>query len=212
MKKLLISASLFANVVFLLLACQKENVTKASKNAVAANYEAEAPAGNYASSSSSCPRAYPSMPYNLVHRMIQNYRNNQQRAIEANLNIRDANACWFDLETLKNYICHLEESIAQSGCGNLGDIGLRFYYGAHTTTPSAYGSPNNYARLHNLVIIPTYRHADGSNVDFDPARIDRASCKPTSMNLLRGDTSASTTNIVLFAQDHGQLGPPDGPM
>ncbi len=212
MKKLLISASLFVNVVFLLLACQKENVTEASKNPVAANYEAEASTGPSASASSSCSGATPSMPYNLVHRMIQNYRNNQQRAIENNLNIRDANACWFDLVTLKNYICHLEESIAQSGCNNLGDIGLRFYYGAHTTTPSAYGSPDNYARLHNLVIIPTYRHTDGTNVDFDPAKIDRASCKPMSMNLLRGDTSTSTTNIVLFAQNHGQLGPPDAPL
>lgn len=206
------SASLFANVVFLLLACQKENVSEVSNKAIAANYETEAPTGPRATSTSSCPGAYPSMPYNLVHRMIQNYRNNQQRAIEGNMNIRDANACWFDLMTLKNYICHLEESIAASGCDNLAGIGLRFYYGAHTTTPTTYGSPANYARMHNLVIIPTYRHTDGSNIDFDPARIDRASCKPMGMNLLRGDTSSATTNLILFAQDHGQLGPPDGPM
>jgi hypothetical protein len=212
MKKLLISASLFANVVFLLLACQKENVTEASKKAVAANYETDVPAGPNAAASSSCSGATPSMPYNLVHRMIQNYRNNQQRAIENNLNIRDANACWFDLAILKNFICHLEEKVAESGCDNLQTLGLRFYYGAHTTTPTTYGSPANYARLHNLVIIPTYRNTNGDDVDFDPARVDKTSCKPIGMDLLRGDTSSSTTNIVIFAQDHGPLGPPDGPM
>jgi hypothetical protein len=212
MKKLLLSASLFANIVFLLLACQKENVTKASKNVTASTYETEATTGATGSTSSNCDGAYPSMPYNLVHRMIQNYRNNQQRAIEGNMNIKDANACWFDLPTLKKYICHLESMVAETGCANLDDMGLRFYYGAHTTTPTAYGSPANYARLHNLVIIPTYRNVEGANVDFDPARIDRTSCRPVGMSLLRGDTSSATTNLILFAQDHGQLGPPDGPM
>jgi hypothetical protein len=212
MKKLLLSASLFANVVFLLLACQKEKVSENTPTLLAETRQAPSEDGTViAAGSSGCPGAAPTMPYGLVRDMILNYQTKQQRAIENTLGIRDASACWFDLIAMKNYICHLEEKVANSGCNNIANMGLRFYYGAHTNNPTSYGLPANYARLHNLVIIPTYRNNAGANIDFDPDKVNRASCLPATLNLPKNGVVTSVPwgdSTGTFALDHGQLGPP----
>lgn len=208
MKKVLFFTSLLANMVFFLLACQKEQVTKPTQKLLTETYRTAHRSSDAANSS--CTGASPSMPYSLVRDMLSNYRSKQQRSIESNLNIKDANSCWFDLATIKNFICHLEEKVSLDKNPTIANLGLRFYYGAHGNNPTAYDLPANYARLHNLVIIPTYRNVDGSNIDFDPDKIDMATSKPLPLNLNRTDSTGGVPpgNSDIFALDHGQLGPP----
>jgi hypothetical protein len=217
MKKLLVSASLAINIVFLLFACTKENVAELKENAATGSNSISTNLRNSAENTglAGCSGPYTGMPYALVRSMINNYRTNQQQAIENTMGIKDANTCWFELEKIKDFICHLETLVAQNDCANIGPLGLRFYYGAHSSNPSAYGMPANYALLHNLVIIPTYRNAQGVNVDFDPSKIDPATCTPLRLNQLDGKEKME--NLVfsdspagnIFAMNHGQLGPPD---
>jgi hypothetical protein len=221
MKKLLLSASLAINIVFLLLACTKENVAELKEGSFASGNKNPASLRNASARSNpaTCTGPFQGMPYSLVHEMINNYRNKQQLAIEAGLGINDANMCWFDLARMKEFICHLESLVEQSGCANISGLGLRFYYGAHGNNPAAYGLPDNYAGLHNLVIIPTYRSTTGMNVDFDPSKIDPSTCAPSPLRQLGG--SEKLNNIIvannanssaagdIFAMNHGQLGPPD---
>jgi hypothetical protein len=209
MKKLLLSASLFANIVFLLLACQKENVTVANENTSASIYEADAIARFNTATIINCSGAAPSMPYSLVYEMVQNYRNNQQAAIAEVLSITDANACWFELDAIKNFICHLEQQVQRSGCSSLGTLGLRFYYSAHTPDPASYGMPSNYAKLHNLIIVPTYQSVNGLNVDFDPRTLGQGVCIPKPLGLMTDSIGAGgPLPTDIFALNHGQLGPP----
>jgi hypothetical protein len=218
MKKLLLSTSLLVNIVFLLLACTKEDTLELKGNPPATASNGRASLQNPAADdgTTGCSGPYAGMPYALVWQMINNYKTNQQQAIENSLGFNDANSCWFELEKIKEFICHLETAVLQSNCDNIRSLGLRFYYGAHTSNPAAYGMPGNYAGLHNLVIIPTYRNTAGANVDFDPSRIDLTTCTPLPFsqldggaklrNLMIANTSASAN---IFAMNHGQLGPPD---
>jgi hypothetical protein len=217
MKKLLLSTSLFVNIIFLLLACKKEDAVemKESPYAAARNARTHTAALGDARSSYACTGAYAGMSYALVRNMINNYRTNQLQAIQNSLGFRDANTCWFELEKVKDFICHLETLVAASECDNIGQLGLRFYYAAHDNNPAAYGMPGNYARLHNLVIIPTYQNEDGINVDFDPAKIDPSTCTPLRLNQLGGKEKmenlmfSNSASGNIFAMNHGQLGPPD---
>jgi hypothetical protein len=215
MKKLLLCTSLVANLVFLLMACQKESVAEKGKGRAQTSLQPDRDGTVIATGSSSCQGDAPSMPYNLVRDLILNYQTRQQRAIEQSLGFNDASACWFDLAAMKNYICQLEEKVEQGACGNLGALGLRFYYAAHTPNPAAYGSPDEYANLHNLIIIPTYRNSAGMDVSFDPDLIDITTCLPVGLNLPKNGTGGGQppagSNGNIFSLNHGQLGPP-GPL
>jgi hypothetical protein len=217
MKKVLLSASLAINIVFLLFACTKENVTELQENSSSARNSSQVMLRNATAnrSATACTGPYGGMPYSLVREMITNYRSKQQRAIETSLGFKDANTCWFELDKIKEFICHLETLVEENNCANIGPLGLRFYYGAHGNNPAAYGMPGNYARLHNLVIIPTYENTEGINMDFDPAKIDPATCTPMRLNKIGdGETMnnllfANSPAGNIFAMNHGQLGPPD---
>jgi hypothetical protein len=221
MKKILLFASLFANFVFLLLACQKDSATVSNRGNVTIEAAGSSSATSVVTTAAvvptpvigTCTGPVPIMPYDLVRNMIQNYCNNQQQAIANALQMEDANASWFELLVIKNFICHLEDLVAQSGCTNINNLGLRFYYAAHTTNPASYGLPTDYARLHNLIIVPTYQAADGTHVDFDPRTIGQGACGPPLLDLKSGGGTppVGTTITDIFALNHAQLGPP-GPI
>ncbi len=217
MKKFLFSASLAVNIVFLLFACTKENVDELTGSSSSARNSKQAmvPDGAVMNTGAGCDGNFAGMPYSLVSEMINNYRTKQQVAVEQVLGFSDANTCWFELAKIKDFICHLETLVAQSNCTSIGNLGLRFYYGAHGNNPAAYGMPGSYAGLHNLIIIPTYQNNQGVNVDFDPSKIDAATCTPMRLNKIgAGETMnnllfSNTPTSNVFAMNHGQLGPPD---
>lgn len=216
--------NLFFKLLTLILAisffsCERENANYTSVNKEASHKSDAALIQNIAVGRSAaslfCTGRYDGMSLNLVRDMIGNYKQNQLQAIKNCANIKDARACWFDLERLKDYICRLETEVAQRGCINTENLGLRFYYAAHSKTQPLEGVPSNYKGLHTLVIMPTYADEVGNNVDFDPTKFDPETCKPLSLHKLKGTEkmkSVLTMDLLpgnIFAMDHGQLGPPD---
>ncbi len=218
MKKLTRIALILTYSLLAFTGCEKDNTLGREKQSADHPYAKSRIATSSAESSAAygnCTDPYEGMPLDIVEQMINNYRDNQQKAISNGLGINDANACWFDLERLKDYICHLEAQVDQAQCGNLKSLGLRFYYAAHNTTPPLYGVPDSYVGKHTLIIIPTYRDQGGNNVDFDPGKMNQ-NCSPVPLRTLKGNTNgnnvlnmASSGGGNLFAMDHGQLGPPD---
>jgi len=75
----------------------------------------------------------------------------------------DARTIWFSLDTIKQFICTIEKYNNQLTSKASG-MGLRFYYAVY---PQEMDNALN-ANRHTLFIVPTFRKANGSNVDFDP--------------------------------------------
>lgn len=216
MKKLTQTALLLTCYLLILTSCRKDNAVGRENQSTDSGYLPNRTFNNaQRGGSGSCVDPYEGMPFGTVQQMINNYRNRQQQAITNGLGFSDANACWFDLERLKDYICHLEAQVDQTQCGNIRSLGIRFYYAAHNATAPLYGVPDAYIGKHTLIMIPTYRDDAGNNVDFDPGKMDLANCKPLPLRSLKGNAVLGNVNIGasggdnLFAMDHGQLGPPD---
>lgn len=84
-------------------------------------------------------------------------------------NILDARACWFALDTLKKFICHIEE-LSNSLNLTAEDLGIRFYYGVYPHDGPVHGD-YNYRDRHTLFMVATYKDTLNSvlqNIDFDP--------------------------------------------
>ncbi len=118
----------------------------------------------------------------LVGDMVSIYRNNQLRTINgSSAGMNDAYSIWFDLDTIKKFIYHIERGVKENGDSTkTNKLGLRMYYAAypdHTTwTPSIYKdlsgfgadtSKHNYEFKHTLVLLPTI-HVGGNELDFNP--------------------------------------------
>lgn len=76
---------------------------------------------------------YSSLKTGLVRDMVEIYRRNQLKSIEsASVNPvpNDAYSIWFDLDTIKKFIYHIERGVQQSGTTNR-KLGLRLYYAAY---------------------------------------------------------------------------------
>ena len=214
MKKLLISASIFLNVAFFIIACTKKDmqVPVASNHAATTNVY-ENPAADYSDH-------FHGLTLGQVTQMLGNYESHQSAVINATMGITDARSCWFSLNALKNFIGHLEVEVQKNSAIGADGLGVRFYYGAHSNPATLAGIPANYAGLHNLVMIPTYKDVTGINADFDPYRIDQQTGIPLPLNFLNrvqnttrtfstnGATSDSSS-YEIFSMDHGSLYPPD---
>jgi hypothetical protein len=219
MKKELFFNLLTLGLALLFYSCERENNVFSKSNETISQKSGAAISQNSIAGRSSgspfCSGPYDGMPLTLVRDMVANYKQNQLQAIKNCNGIKDARACWFDLERLKDYICRLETEVAQRGCINPENLGLRFYYGAHSKTQPLEGVPSSYKGLHTLIIIPTYANEAGNNVDFDPTKFDSETCKPVSLSKLKGTEKIKnvlTMDLLpgnIFAIDHGQLGPPD---
>lgn len=75
----------------------------------------------------------------------------------------DARTIWFDMDTIKRFFCTIEKYNKQLTTPGKS-LGVRFFY-------AVYGSNDpdvNKQNRHTLFMVPTYKAADGSNVDFDP--------------------------------------------
>lgn len=219
MKKLILPLSIFVNLAFLIIACSKMDATApANGPSVQTDQNGNPLSGRGSSSVASvvCTGIYQSgMTYNQVVGMINNYRLNQAVAIRNGMGIEDARSCWFSLEEIKSFVCHLEAAVASNNCVTPTNLGIRFYYGAHGNPPTMTGIPSNYSRLHNLIMIPTYRDTKGTNVDFDPYYINGENCTPLPLGLMDPNTRMNTilfgsndADGTSFSMDHGQLFPP----
>ncbi|WP_395066972.1 hypothetical protein [Flavobacterium sp.] len=125
----------------------------------------------------------PVLTSELVKSMVAKYDSVQLYNIEnatSNAVPRDARAIWFDLETLKKFLYHIEHNVSKNyALGQNKRIGVRIYYAAYPKNERmrdmslTQADPNftyntDYENLHTLVMIPTISGANGVNYDFNP--------------------------------------------
>lgn len=120
----------------------------------------------------------------LIREMAYGYRAHQLDKINTALKIDDAHSIWFKLETLKEFIYHLELNARKNGKSS-ESLGLRIYYSRYPeikTWKNTYtdlldfiGTPREkYEKLHTLVMIPTIKtqiKGETVNIDFNPKDI-----------------------------------------
>jgi hypothetical protein len=76
---------------------------------------------------------------------------------------KDAQSCWYSIDTLKKFICLMEKYAAKSNI-KTADLGVRFYYANY---------PDNYTRditlsKHHTLFLTATTNMGGNNIDFDP--------------------------------------------
>jgi hypothetical protein len=125
----------------------------------------------------------PVLTTELVKSMVMQYKgvqlNNIQTATTNPIPV-DAQSIWFDLETLKKFLYHIEHNVGKNyEEGRDKKIGVRIYYAAYpkneemkrmaeTQKEENFTFNPNYEGLHTLVMIPTISGQDGENYDFNP--------------------------------------------
>lgn len=125
---------------------------------------------------------------------VKSYGNNQWAASNESMNKRisqlpstfppkgnpfaDSRFITFPVDSLKKFICKIEEMIANSGYKKSNgssilqsDIGIRCYYAAFPGLPQASEVNNTYAGRHTLLLVPTYIETNGIYTEFLPAYI-----------------------------------------
>lgn len=142
------------------------------------------------------------LPTEFIQDLVNQYRNNQLNYINENLGVVDAHSIWFDLGIVRNFIAEIEaEAHRVDPHCDIHDLGIRLYYGAYSETPVE-PIPDNYAKRHTIVMIPTKKKDDGSGTkldyDFNPFE-DKNSELPTALALTPG----------ALGQNHGSLIPPN---
>lgn len=127
---------------------------------------------------------YSTLKTGLVRDMVDIYRKNQLRSIATsavNPVANDAYSIWFDLDTIKKFIYHIERGVKQNGAAN-SKLGLRLYYAAYPDK-NTWNNENYedlkgflgetdtelYEKKHTLVMIPTINiGSPAANHDFNP--------------------------------------------
>ncbi len=164
------------------------------------------------------------LKHSLVGEMVSNYRKNQLVSIESaavNPVANDAQSIWFNLDTIKKFIYHIEKGFQQQKPGAKANLGLRLYYAAYPLktkwslpgyeglTPLL-GNPVTlqYEKKHTLIMIPTLE-IHGVNADFNP--IDSATYNgfnsPTNPFSTPGYVPMALS-VDVMGKNHGHLIPP----
>ncbi len=173
----------------------------------------------------------------LIKSMVTKYDDTQLDYIQTATGTvvpADARAIWFDLETLKKFLYHLEHNVDKNYAeGANKKLGVRIYYSAYPDAKKmdafmaqqddpTYQFDPAYANLHTLIMIPTITGKDGQNFDFNP--LDKTTYDGFSANNTRSLTTnpaystlslsatRETTNLNspnhTSARNHGMLSPP----
>ena len=175
----------------------------------------------------------------VVHEIVNGYKHRQLSYINArDLSMTDSKAIWFDLETIKKFIYHVEvNSQSLDNTISSADLGLRFYYASYPDVidplDPELGDLYNmgYDKRHTLVAIPTKR-IGAEEVDFNPLDIATYAAglkgttgyehtdgfdtynfrNPKKVAVLGPATEAVIDGPPLRtgAQNHGQMYPPFG--
>lgn len=170
MKNTLFISSILS--IFLFLNCiPKDPATSLTKDTICLNYAGD---------------PVPQLPVGLVIDMREQYVENQLATIERELMPEDAEAIWFDLETLKKFIYHLEHT-TQSNDSTISskDLGVRIYYASYPDKKNwkiarynksldvFMGDPitEQYEKKHTLVMIPTIKKG-AIDMDYDPLNVN----------------------------------------
>lgn len=159
----------------------------------------------------------------LVHEMVNNYEKQQLSAINKAMK-EDAQSVWFDLETIKEFIYHLEMNAKQNNVSS-DALGLRFYYASYPDTnwenyQDLNGLPTTYKKHHTIVAVSTIRRKD-LDMDFDPTNpltyntnltdIEEYSDPAAKLPVISPSRSSRSTSQRTGAQNHGSLIPPGNP-
>jgi len=174
-KNLLIFGQALLLIPFLLVKCGSVSIDSIKSNEICMNYT----------------DTINTMEVKLIRDMIEKYTNNQLKVINGNGGARsldlvnlpnhgDARAIWFDLETLKKFVYHIEKQSKKVDQSITSDkLGVRIYYAAY---PEKNRWPNyvdlegfdrenhtsTYGHKHTLVMIPTIKGDKGGDYDFNP--------------------------------------------
>ncbi|CAA0242136.1 hypothetical protein [Tenacibaculum maritimum] len=170
----------------------------------------------------------------LIHEMVNGYKKNQLAKINNGLDLNDAHSIWFDLETLKSFVYHVETNAKQNNVSSK-QLGLRIYYSRYPSIKTwkkpfsdlslflADPITKQYEKLHTLVMIPTIKNANNVAMDFNPK--DKNTYKnglpkvqgdinpKTRIPALSGINPTTLTNnlvakTTVLSQNHGSLIPP----
>lgn len=99
--------------------------------------------------------------YRKTHWNAINDNPYMQTALGKNKPMKDARACWYSLDTLKKFICLIENySLKNRYSYTSKDLGIRFYYAVY---PDPLEGNPEYKSHHTLFMVPTL-----NEVDFDP--------------------------------------------
>ncbi len=169
-------ALLFTGVITLLSSCSLFNGT--NNTVVGEDFVCS----NYDSSTQS------KLPVELIQKMVDDYNSKQRSHINSSMSQLnsdggDAKSIWFDLETLKKFIYHIEKEAKnnRNNPTNIDKLGVRIYYASYpkreTWEKSKFdnaldgfiGDPitERYGERHTLVMLPTI-DINGTITDFDP--------------------------------------------
>lgn len=123
-----------------------------------------------------------SLKNGLIHDMVNLYRDNQLQSIQGST-IRpmndDAHTIWFNLDTIKKFIYHIEKNVKSNPDTKDSKLGLRIYYAAYpesTLWRSNYKNltdllndpvTSQYGKKHTLVMLPTILTKDGKIKDIN---------------------------------------------
>lgn len=125
----------------------------------------------------------PTLTTEMVKSMVTEYSDTQLHNIQTaptNAVPVDARSIWFDLETLKEFLYHIEHNVTKNATqARNKELGVRIYYAAYpkndkmrdlaaTQTDPNFSMNPDYEKLHTLVMIPTIEGDHGENYDFNP--------------------------------------------
>ena len=106
---------------------------------------------------------------------LYNIQNASNNAVQ-----QDAKSIWFELETLKRFLYHVENNIKKNNVTISSEkLGIRIYYAAYPKneamrqlsqdqTDPSFTMNTAYENKHTLVMIPTIADSNGNNFDFNP--------------------------------------------
>ncbi|HEY9009091.1 hypothetical protein [Ohtaekwangia sp.] len=81
--------------------------------------------------------------------------------------LKASRSCWYSIDTLKKFICLIEEYSRQVDV-KPEELGIRFYYAVYPANGPMHNG-QNYKSLHTLFMVPTVQQkGDAVPVDFDP--------------------------------------------
>jgi hypothetical protein len=213
MKKFLIVTNILTLTVIYFNSC---GVTTTTSNNSVMHNNSKSIAANYYNT------PFNGIDVNLANTMVDNFKN----SMGAN-GQNGARSVWFNLDTLKKFIWHIEQKSKSNGFTalQLRKIGLRVYYGIYptqntwsTTYRSMQGVNTTFANLHTVFMIPTYFNGT-YNKEFDPTKfvtsIANQAPIPLSYEKILNDPISNPTisafgaiNPDVDLQNHGDLIPP----
>ena len=132
----------------------------------------------------------------------------------------DSRSIWFPANQMLRFLLDLkaQTSITCGGTVNAEQLGIRLYYAEYpeftnewrntpaSKSPIDGSSLKQYAGMHTIVMVPTYRDGNGKNVDFDPSNAGNSTSNgPKSM------ADVVTANSPAMMLNHGSMCPPPFP-